>query len=108
MQQQMNQNQMQQQLHEVSAGIQLLNQEAERTRNRICIRTVSNEITPMSRQVVGGFPADHVVWYPNDSMAILNATRANLDALLEFYGLATGGNVGLKRQRLRTFLGISL
>jgi TolA-binding protein len=100
--------QMQQQLQEVSAGIQLLNQEAERTRNRVCVRTNDDEITPMRRQDDGAYPLDHGVWYPNDLMAIWSATHANLDVLLEFYGLTTVGNVDLKRRRLRTFLGISL
>ena len=117
MQQQMNQmqqqtqqqmNQMQQQLHEVIAGIQLLNQEAERTRNRVCVRTNDDEITPMRRQEDGAYPLDHGVWWPNDVAAIWNATSANLDALLQFYGLAIAGNLDLKRQHLRTFLGISI
>ena len=77
--------------------------ESERSMNRSRRRT-TDSIKQLVRVDDGLYPRDHNVWFPTDQEALMTATHADADQLLEFYGLAIGGSLSDKHQRLEHFL----
>jgi len=69
---------------------------------------VADSIAQLVRENDGLYPRDQNVWFPTDQEALMNATLADMNPLLEFYRLETGGKSAEKCQRLKQFLQVIL
>ena len=76
-----------------------IKRESERSMNRSRRRN-SDRITPVTRVSDGILPVDPVE-FPGDESELQAMNGPAIDQLLKFYGLATQGSVGVRKNRLK-------
>jgi hypothetical protein len=105
MQQQQTQLEAQMQTHYTQLG-RRIEIESQRSMNR-SRRSTNDHIQPLVR-MDGQTPLDTGIFFPANQIELEDITVNNLNSLLQFYGLATDGLRGPKKDRLKQHLGVVL
>lgn len=96
--------QIQNQIRQMERSITI---EAQRSRN-YGIRSTRSAITVLMRALDGKTPQDENLWFPVNRYELFDVTLAQIDRLLEFYGLPPNGSLVEKQNRLSHYLGVTI